>query len=92
MLDILRVIDDHGEFAGLGDEDHTQYLLTNGTRAGASSQAQTMSMGVIGPWMTPDVVAASFAVPVGHTAVYNGMQVPGGVTVSVAGLLVDPAW
>lgn len=30
----------HGSLTGLGDDDHTQYLLATGARAGASSQAQ----------------------------------------------------
>lgn len=42
--------------------------------------------------MTPDVVPADVTVPAGHTAIWNNMSVPPGVTVSVAGLLVDPAW
>ncbi len=32
---------DHGSIGGLGDDDHTQYLLANGSRAGATSQAQS---------------------------------------------------
>lgn len=31
---------DHGTIGGLGDDDHTQYLLASGARAGASTQAQ----------------------------------------------------
>ena len=42
--------------------------------------------------MTPDAVPADVTVPVGYTAIWNNMSVPPGVTVSVAGLLVDPAW
>lgn len=39
---------DHGTaLTGLGDDDHTQYLLATGTRTGASSQAQTFTSGVI---------------------------------------------
>lgn len=39
---------DHGlALTGLSDDDHTQYLLATGDRAGASSQAQTFTNGVI---------------------------------------------
>lgn len=38
---------DHGmALTGLGDDDHTQYLLATGTRTGASSQAQTFTNGI----------------------------------------------
>ena len=47
---------------------------------------------VLRPGMTPDVVPGGFAVPSGYTCLYNNMAVPGGITVEVAGLLVDPGW
>ena len=47
---------------------------------------------VLRPGMTPDVVPGGFAVPSGYTCLYNNMSVPGGITVEVAGLLVDPGW
>lgn len=47
---------------------------------------------VLRPWMTSDVVPGGFTVPSGYTCLYNNMTVPGGVTIEVAGLLVDPAW
>ena len=34
------VVTDHGALTGLGDDDHTQYILADGTRSGATSQAQ----------------------------------------------------
>jgi len=34
---------DHGSVGGLGDDDHTQYLLASGARAGSASQAQDFS-------------------------------------------------
>lgn len=37
---------DHGALAGLGDDDHTQYLLADGSRAGATSGAQTLTRGL----------------------------------------------
>lgn len=37
---------DHGALTGLGDDDHTQYLLATGARTGATSQAQTFTNGV----------------------------------------------
>jgi hypothetical protein len=38
---------DHGAaLTGLGDDDHTQYLLASGTRTGASSQKQQFSLGI----------------------------------------------
>lgn len=37
---------DHGNLAGLADDDHTQYLLATGTRTGASSQAQIFTNGI----------------------------------------------
>lgn len=42
--------------------------------------------------MTPDVVPDDVTVPANYTAIWNNMSVPPGVVVSVAGLLVDPAW
>lgn len=45
---------DHGTaLSGLGDDDHTQYLLATGARTGASSQAQTFTNGIIGPTWKP---------------------------------------
>lgn len=41
---------DHGSIAGLGDDDHTQYLLATGTREGATSQAQKFTYPGIAPW------------------------------------------
>lgn len=45
---------DHGAaLTGLGDDDHTQYLLATGSRTGASSQAQTFTNGIVGPTWRP---------------------------------------
>lgn len=45
---------DHGAaLTGLGDDDHTQYLLATGSRIGASSQAQTFTNGIVGPTWAP---------------------------------------
>lgn len=45
---------DHGAaLTGLGDDDHTQYLLATGARTGASSQAQTFTNGIVGPSWKP---------------------------------------
>lgn len=46
-------VTDHGALTGLADDDHTQYLLATGTRAGASSQAQTFTSGIVGPTWRP---------------------------------------
>lgn len=46
-------VSSHDELDGLADDDHTQYLLATGTRAGASSQAQTFTNGIIGPTWKP---------------------------------------
>lgn len=46
-------VTDHGALTGLADDDHTGYLLATGTRAGASSQAQTFANGIIGPSWKP---------------------------------------
>lgn len=35
----VRGLTDHGALAGLGDDDHTQYILVNGTRAFTGSQS-----------------------------------------------------
>lgn len=37
--DVIQAALDHGTIGGLGDDDHTQYLRTDGTRAGTGSQA-----------------------------------------------------
>jgi hypothetical protein len=37
---------DHGNLSGLGDDDHTQYLLATGARTGASSSIQPFTNGV----------------------------------------------
>ena len=37
---------DHGNLAGLSDDDHLQYLLATGTRTGASSQIQSFTNGI----------------------------------------------
>lgn len=45
---------DHGlDLTGLGDDDHTQYLLATGARAGASAGAQTFTNGIVGPTWKP---------------------------------------
>ena len=46
-------VTDHGALTGLADDDHTQYLLATGTRAGASSQAQAFTNGIVGPTWKP---------------------------------------
>jgi hypothetical protein len=46
---------DHGSIGGLNDDDHTHYLLADGTRTGASSQAQDFGSNGI----KADVVAES---------------------------------
>jgi len=33
LADLTDIVDDHGNLTGLGDDDHTQYLLVDGTRA-----------------------------------------------------------
>jgi len=33
LADLTDIVDDHGNLSGLGDDDHTQYLLVDGTRA-----------------------------------------------------------
>ncbi|KKN41163.1 hypothetical protein LCGC14_0725930 [marine sediment metagenome] len=48
---------DHGGLAGLGDDDHTQYLLAAGTRAGSTGTAQ--DFGATG--IKADVLAESTA-------------------------------
>jgi hypothetical protein len=51
---------DHGSaLTGLGDDDHTQYLLATGARTGASSQAQTFTNGVIDSTLTASRLMAS---------------------------------
>ncbi len=45
---------DHGlALTGLGDDDHTQYLLATGSRAGASAGAQTFTNGIVVPTIAP---------------------------------------
>lgn len=39
-------VTDHGVLTGLGDDDHTGYLLATGTRTGAASQIQSFTNGV----------------------------------------------
>lgn len=48
--------------------------------------------GFVGSWQTPDVVSQAIYVPAAYTMLYNNMSVPPGITVEVAGLLVDPGW
>lgn len=65
---------DHGTgLSGLADDDHTQYLLATGTRAGASSQAQTFTNGIIGPSWKPasDSTTALQMRNAGGTAVFT---------------------
>jgi len=40
---------DHGALTGLSDDDHTQYLLATGSRAGATSSLQTLTSGIVTP-------------------------------------------
>lgn len=45
---------DHGAaLTGLADDDHTQYLLATGSRAGASAAPQTFTNGIVGPSWKP---------------------------------------
>lgn len=58
----VAAVGDHGGLTGLGDDDHTQYLLTNGTRAVSGN----MSMG--GNRLTDVILStASFYDGVGQT-------------------------
>jgi hypothetical protein len=51
---------DHGlALTGLGDDDHTQYLLATGTRTGAASSSQTFTTGVIDSSLTATRLMAS---------------------------------
>lgn len=51
---------DHGAaLTGLGDDDHTQYLLATGARTGASSSSQTFTVGVIDSSLTASRLMAS---------------------------------
>jgi len=52
-VDVNQANLDHGSIGGLGDDDHTGYLLATGARTGASSQAQTFTNGIIGPTWKP---------------------------------------
>ena len=45
--------------------------------------------GSTGLFMTPDVVTEDFTVPLGYSMIYPNMSVPGGITVTVAGTLID---
>jgi hypothetical protein len=53
---------DHGQLTGLGDDDHTQYILVDGTRAFTSDQ----SMGNNKLTGLADAVGATDAVPLGQ--------------------------
>lgn len=46
VLTEVAGVTDHGGLSGLGDDDHTQYLLATGARIGATSQAQVFTNGV----------------------------------------------
>lgn len=56
----LAYIDtDHGGLTGLADDDHPQYLLATGARAGASVGAQTFTLGVVDSTLTATRLLAS---------------------------------
>ena len=76
----------------LVDQDDVQGLLS--ALVDGYSLAYDAGSGAFAlrPWMTPDVVPGGFTAPSGYTCLYNNMAVPGGITVEVAGLLVDPGW
>lgn len=48
-------VTDHGALTGLGDDDHTQYLLATGARDGGTNQMQRFTWGVISPLWRADV-------------------------------------
>lgn len=50
---------DHGALAGLADDDHTQYLLANGSRTGATSGAQAFTNGITAGSGGPFVVSSA---------------------------------
>lgn len=43
---LKALVSDHGGLTGLGDDDHTQYVLADGSRTGASSSVQVFTTGV----------------------------------------------
>jgi len=49
LLAALLPFIDHGALLGLADDDHTQYLRTDGARGGATGQPQAFEQGVILP-------------------------------------------
>ena len=67
---------DHGSLSGLGDDDHTQYILVDGTRAFSGDQ----SMGGFKLLNLADAVASTDAVPLGQldsTATSEGASLIG---------------
>ena len=76
----------------LVDQDDVQGLLSALVDGYSLAYDAAAGAFVLRPRMTSDSVPGDFAVPAGYTCLYNNMSVPGGVTVEVAGLLVDPAW
>lgn len=80
--DIVGVTD-HGALTGLLHDDHTQYLLADGTRAGASSQAQ--SFGANGISTDKITGASGTGVKIGDIAGGNYANISTDGTVTLAG-------
>lgn len=85
---------DHGlALTGLGDDDHTQYLLATGTRTGASSQAQAFTSGITAAALSTLTVAqtdgvqfsAALKATYNSTRTSNTSNIYSGVDIAING-------
>ena len=75
----------HGDLPGLGDDDHTQYLLVDGSRH-ADSLIIDGDLTVSGSTVTMDVTNMTVE---DNIVVYNKGETASGVTLGTAGLQID---
>ena len=75
----------HGDLPGLGDDDHTQYLLVDGSRH-ADSLIIDGNLTVSGSTVTMDVTNMTVE---DNIVVYNKGETASGVTLGTAGLQID---
>ncbi len=68
---------DHGELAGLTDDDHTQYILHNGTRA-MTANWDIGNFDITLKSLTGDGTIEGATLTESGNAVYNSTEVPGG--------------
>lgn len=84
LADAADAVSDHGDLSGLGDDDHTQYLLTDGTRS-ATGDIDAPGFTIGGSPIASAVVASgSVQLSSGSATIDTGVATTNTATFTVA--------